>query len=123
MSGTPYTVHGYKGKQVRDVIHSADLVRAFECVYERPRVGQVYNIGGGRQANVSVLEAIALAQEIAGRELSHAYSDTSRVGDHLWWVGSNGRFVAHYPEWRPTYDVRRILEEMRDENGERWAPS
>jgi CDP-paratose 2-epimerase len=120
MSGRPYTVFGFRGKQVRDVIHAADLVRAFGCFFDGPRVGEVYNLGGGRHANASVLEAIALAAEVAGRELEWTYRDEARRGDHIWWIGSNARFEAHYPAWRLTYDVRAILEEMRAVNADRW---
>jgi CDP-paratose 2-epimerase len=120
MSGRPYTIYGYGGKQVRDVIHAADLVRAFGCFFDAPRVGEVYNLGGGRHANASVLEAIALASEVAGRELASAYRDEPRIGDHIWWIGSNARFEGHYPGWRLTYDVRAILAEMHDVNAGRW---
>ena len=89
---------GYKGKQVRDAIHSHDLIRAFDAFFRAPRVAEVYNIGGGRFSNASVLEAIELAQEIAGRELDWTYEETNRIGDHIWWIGDNGRFEAHYPE-------------------------
>jgi CDP-paratose 2-epimerase len=121
MSGRPYTVHGYGGKQVRDVIHSADLVRAFEAVFRAPPVAAVYNIGGGRASNCSVLEAITLAQEIAGRALDWTYSDQHRLGDHLWWIGSNAAFERDYPAWRLTYDVPRILREMHEANAGTWA--
>ena len=86
MSSQPYTVFGYKGKQVRDNIHSADLIRAFDAFYQAPRIAQVYNIGGGRQSNCSMLEAIDLCQEIAERDLQWTYSESNRVGDHIWWV-------------------------------------
>jgi len=121
ISGRPYTVYGYKGKQVRDAIHSHDLIRAFDEFARAPRIGEVYNIGGGRFSNASVLEAIEIAQEIAGRELEWSYEETNRIGDHIWWIGDNGRFEAHYPEWRLEYDVRRILEEIHDANVERWT--
>ena len=121
IAGTPYTVHGYKGKQVRDAIHSRDLIRAFDEVRRASRVAEVYNIGGGRFSNCSVLEAISLSQEIAGRPLEWSYSDKSRVGDHVWWIGDNGRFEAHYPEWSLEYDVRRILGEIYEANRENWA--
>jgi CDP-paratose 2-epimerase len=120
MTGRPYTIYGYGGKQVRDVIHATDLVRAFGCFFEAPRIAEVYNLGGGRHANASVLEAIALASEVAGRELRSTYVDEPRVGDHVWWIGSNARFAAHYPAWRLTYGVRAILEEMHDVNAGRW---
>jgi CDP-paratose 2-epimerase len=121
MTGTPYTVYGYKGKQVRDAIHSLDLVRAFHEFLKAPRVAEVYNIGGGRFSNCSVLEAIDLSQEIAGRELEWSYVDRNRIGDHIWWIGSNGRFRSHYPEWRMGYDVPRILKEIHESNRERWS--
>jgi CDP-paratose 2-epimerase len=121
MTGTSYTIYGYKGKQVRDAIHSVDLVRAFDEFFKRPRAGEVYNIGGGRFSNCSVLEAIDLSQEIAGRALTYSYTDHHRVGDHMWWIGSNARFQAHYPGWRMEYDVHRILEEIHGANLERWS--
>ena len=120
MTGTPYTVFGYKGKQVRDAIHSHDLIRAFDAFFRAPRVAEVYNIGGGRFSNASVLEAIELAQEIAGEELDWPYEDTNRIGDHIWWIGDNGRFESHYPGWKLEYDVPRILEEIHDANAGRW---
>jgi CDP-paratose 2-epimerase len=117
----PYAVYGYKGKQVRDALHSQDLVSAFEAVFRAPRIAAVYNIGGGRFSNASVLEAIRLSEEIAGAELSWTYTDAHRIGDHVWWIGDNGLFETHYPEWRLQYDVRAILEEIHDANLERWA--
>jgi CDP-paratose 2-epimerase len=123
MTGTPYNVYGYKGKQVRDAIHSHDLIRAFDEVFRAPRVAEVYNIGGGRFSNASVLEAIDLAQEIVGEELEWSYVDENRIGDHIWWIGDNAHFESHYPNWRLEYDVRHILEEIRDANAERWQRS
>jgi CDP-paratose 2-epimerase len=121
MTGTPYSVFGYKGKQVRDAIHSSDLVRAFAEFFKKPRAAEVYNIGGGRFSNCSVLEAIQLSQEIAHRELTWSYVDTPRAGDHIWWIGSNGRFESHYPDWHLEYDVPRILKEIHEANRERWS--
>ena len=121
MTGTPYTVYGYKGKQVRDAIHSRDLSRAFEAFHGDPRTAEVYNIGGGRFSNASVLEAIRLSEEIAGEELKWTYEEGNRIGDHIWWIGDNGRFESHYPSWRLEYDVRRILAEMYEANRERWT--
>lgn len=121
MTGMPYTVYGYKGKQVRDAIHSRDLIRAFEAFHGDPRSAEVYNIGGGRSSNTSVLEAIRLSQEIAGEELAWSYEERNRVGDHIWWIGDNGRFESHYPSWQLEYDVRRILAEMYEANRERWT--
>jgi CDP-paratose 2-epimerase len=121
MTGTPYTVYGYKAKQVRDAIHSSDLIRAFHQFFEHPRIAEVYNIGGGRFSNCSVLEAIDLAEETAGRRLEWSYSDRNRTGDHIWWIGDNGRFQEHYPGWELEYDVPRILQEIHEANRERWA--
>ncbi|MEP1124945.1 MAG: NAD-dependent epimerase/dehydratase family protein [Ilumatobacter sp.] len=121
MTGTPYRVFGYKGKQVRDAIHSSDLINCFEQVYHAPRSAEVYNIGGGRFSNCSVQEAIAMCEDITGKRLDHTYVEDNRIGDHIWWIGSNARFREHYPEWSLKYDVRAILEEMFEANKERWA--
>jgi CDP-paratose 2-epimerase len=122
MTRRPYTIYGYKGKQVRDAIHSSDLIACFDAFHRAPRVAQVYNIGGGRFSNVSVLEAIDLVQEVTGEEMSYEYTDTNRVGDHIWWIGDNGRFAEHYPEWRQEYDVRAIAEELYERNRGHWTP-
>ncbi|MGH2925442.1 MAG: NAD-dependent epimerase/dehydratase family protein [Solirubrobacterales bacterium] len=121
MTGTPYTVFGYKGKQVRDAIHSLDLIRAFDAFHAAPRVAEVYNIGGGRFSHASVLEAITLSEEISGQKIDWTYDDRSRVGDHIWWIADNGRFQSHYPDWKLEYDVRRILEEIHAQNADRWT--
>jgi CDP-paratose 2-epimerase len=120
-TGTPYTIYGYKGKQVRDNIHSADLVAAFYQVYRAPRVGEVYNMGGGRASHCSMLEAIALCQQIAGRELRWTYNDTHRIGDHIWYISDTRKFQAHYPAWRQAYDLRGLLEDIYQKNVERWG--
>jgi CDP-paratose 2-epimerase len=118
--GMPYTVYGYKGKQVRDNIHSADLIAAFYEFSRSPRVGEVYNIGGGRFSNCSMLEAIQICNEITGRELNWVYSDQNRVGDHIWWITDIGKFKRHYPQWSLRYDVRNILKEIYEANLDRW---
>lgn len=120
MTRTPYTIFGYKGKQVRDAIHSNDLIRAFYEVYQQPRIAEVYNIGGGRFSNVSVLEAIEKCQEIAGKEMNYDYSEQNRIGDHIWWIGDNSRFESHYPDWKMEYNVDKILQEIYAANQERW---
>jgi len=112
--GQPYKVLGYKGKQVRDNIHSFDLVNAFWQFFKKPRVGQVYNIGGGRFANCSMLEAIALCEEITGSSMDWSYIDNNRIGDHIWWVSDIRRFQSHYPEWKITYNIRTTLAEIHD---------
>ncbi len=121
MTGHPYTVFGYQGKQVRDVIHSRDVLSAIDKFVSAPRPGAVYNLGGGRQSNVSVLEAIAMCQEIAGKELEWAYEPTSRTGDHIWWISDMTRFRSDYPSWTQDYDIERITQEVFDENVDRWV--
>jgi nucleoside-diphosphate-sugar epimerase len=122
MTRKRYTVFGYKGKQVRDAIHSRDLISAFDAFFRAPHVAEVYNIGGKRFSNASVLEAIELSEEIAGERLDWTYEEANRIGDHIWSIGDNGRFESHYPDWKLEYDVRRILEEMHEANAERWLP-
>src|SRR5204863_2909035 len=121
VTGEPYTVFGYGGKQVRDNIHSADLVAAFEAFHRAPRPAAVYNIGGGRQSNCSMLEAIELCEEIAGSRLDHAVADDNRIGDHRWWISDLAPFRADYPGWELRYDIDGILQEIHDQNVERWS--
>ncbi len=122
VTGAHYTIYGYQGKQVRDAIHSRDLVRAFHEVFKAPRVAEVYNIGGGRSSNCSVIEAIETAEKISGREMRWSYTHQNRIGDHIWWIGDNGRFRSHYPDWNLEYDIELILDEIHAENLERWRP-
>ena len=119
-TGAPYTVFGYGGKQVRDNIHSADLVAAFWSFFQNPRSGEVYNIGGGRDCNCSMLEAIAISEQITGRRFNWSYSEQNRAGDHIWWVSDTRRFREHYPEWSIQHDVAAILEEIYAANRLRW---
>lgn len=119
-TGTPYTVFGYEGKQVRDNIHSADLIAAFDCFFRNPRVGEVYNMGGGRHSHCSMLEAIAICEEITGRTMDWTYSPESRVGDHQWWVSDVSKFSSHYPEWKLAYDVPGICRAIFEANADRW---
>ncbi|MEI6322451.1 MAG: NAD-dependent epimerase/dehydratase family protein [bacterium] len=111
-SGTPYKVFGYKGKQVRDNIHSHDLVEAFWQFYKSPRCGEVYNIGGGRHSNCSMLEAIAISEELSGKKLKWSYVEDNRIGDHIWWISDVRKFQTHYPEWNYRYGLREILQEI-----------
>jgi CDP-paratose 2-epimerase len=121
VTGTPYTVFGYGAKQVRDNIHSADVVRAFEAFHKNPRVAAVYNLGGGRESNCSMLEAIDLCEEIAGRELDWTLSDQARMGDHRWWVSDLSGFQADHPDWELEYDVVGMLKEIYERNFEHWT--
>ncbi len=107
-----YTIFGYKGKQVRDNIHSNDLVKAFWHYYQAPIAGAVYNMGGSRHSNCSVLEAIAIAEDAAGEKLSYSLSDDAREGDHIWWVSDVRRFQNDYPAWGYEYDLKTTIREM-----------
>ena len=118
---TPYTVFGYGGKQVRDNIHSKDLVSAFFSFYREPRPGEVYNIGGGRFSHCSMLEAISLCEAIAGKKLGWTYVDQNRRGDHVWYVSDTAKFREHFPSWKQQYDVRGILQDIYDQNVVRWS--
>jgi CDP-paratose 2-epimerase len=120
VSGRPYTVYGYGGKQVRDNLHAHDVVAAIDAFRRAPTPGAVYNLGGGRDSNCSMLEAIALCEAVAGRRLDWTLSDEARVGDHRWWISDVGEFRRDHPGWAVTWDVERILLEMYAENAERW---
>jgi CDP-paratose 2-epimerase len=120
MTGERYTVLGYGGKQVRDNLHSADLVRAFMLFHAEPRVAAVYNLGGGRASNCSMLEAIEMCERIAGRALDWELSDQARMGDHRWWVSDLDEFTRDYPDFRVEYDVEAVLRDIHDHNAERW---
>ena len=110
---SPIRVLGYKGKQVRDNIHSYDLVNAFWHFFQKPRSGEVYNIGGGRHANCSMLEAIALCEEITGKPMNWTYVDDNRIGDHIWWISDVRRFQSALSRTGAiTYDIRAMLEEI-----------
>jgi len=117
---TPYTIFGYKKKQVRDNIHSADLIHAFHEFFKRPRSGEVYNIGGGRHSNCSMLEAISLCEEITGNPFHSTYVAENRRGDHIWWISDTSHFQEQYPGWKLRYDVPQILREIYEFNIERW---
>jgi CDP-paratose 2-epimerase len=117
---TPYKVFGYKGKQVRDNIHSSDLIRAFHEFFKKPRSGEVYNMGGGRHSNCSVQEAIALCERITAKPFRWTYVEENRRGDHVWWISDCSRFQGHYPDWKLEYNVSGILKEIFELNDERW---
>ncbi len=121
VTGEPYTVYGYEGKQVRDNLHSADLVRAFEAFHAAPRPAAVYNIGGGRESNCSMLEAIELSEQIAGRELDWTLGEAPRIGDHRWWISDLREFRRDYPDWQLEYGVEEILREIYEQNVEHWT--
>jgi len=110
--GKQYSIFGYKGKQVRDNIHCNDLVEAFYYFYKNPKLGEVYNIGGSRYSNCSILEAIDLCEEISGKKMKWIYEEKNRIGDHIWWISDIRKFKRHFPEWSLKYNVNDILIEL-----------
>jgi len=112
MAGKEYVIFGYKGKQVRDNIHSYDLVNAFYHFYKNPKSGVVYNIGGGRYSNCSIIEAIKICESITGKKMKYKYVDDNRIGDHIWWISNINKFKNEYKTWKLTYDTYSILEEV-----------
>jgi CDP-paratose 2-epimerase len=112
LTGGRYAVYGYKGKQVRDNIHSYDVVRAIEEFAANPRPGEVYNMGGGRENSVSMLEAIARIEQLTGRKLDWHYVEEARKGDHICYISNLRKFQTHYPKWKITRSLDAILEEM-----------
>lgn len=112
VTGKQYTVYGYKGKQVRDQIHSHDVIRAFDAFAANPRPGEVYNLGGGRENSTSVLEAIALIERLAGRRLEWRYEEKHRVGDHICYISDLRKLRSHYPGWSITISLEQMIAEM-----------
>jgi CDP-paratose 2-epimerase len=123
MTGAPYTVLGYKGKQVRDNIHASDLAEVFWCVFRRPVRGEVFNIGGGRHANCSMMEAIAIAERLTGRPMRVGYDERHRTGDHIWWISDISKFRSCYPEWSYRYDIEATMRDIQAGLSERCALS
>jgi CDP-paratose 2-epimerase len=119
VTGAPYTIFGYKGKQVRDNIHSYDLVNMFWHYHQNPRPGEVYNAGGGRHSNCSMREAITLCERMTGKKMNVTYSDQGRIGDHIWYISDTRKFQAHYPGWRYTYDLKAIVQQIYESMTER----
>jgi CDP-paratose 2-epimerase len=121
-TGRPYIVYGYKGKQVRDNIHSSDVVSAFLEFWQDPKPGgQIYNLGGGRHSNCSMLEAIGICERIAGRKLTWSYKDANRIGDHIWYISSLRKFQTDFPRWRQQYDLEGLLQDIHARNTDRWS--
>jgi len=110
--GKEYTIIGYKGKQVRDNIHSVDLIGAFYEVYKRPKKGAVYNMGGSRHSNISVIEAVRKVESILGKKASIRYIKKPRIGDHIWYVSDVGKFTREYPGWKYTYTMDDIIRDI-----------
>lgn len=112
ITGKKYFIYGYKGKQVRDNIHSFDFINALYHFFEKPGIAEVYNMGGSRFSNASIIESIKLCEEIAGRKLVYEYVSENRIGDHKWWISDVSKFRSHYPGWDFRYGIREILEEI-----------
>lgn len=120
---TPYTVYGYQGKQVRDNIHSYDLITAFDAFYHSPECGEVYNMGGGRDRSCSMIEAIQLCEEIVGNPLNYSLSDENRSGDHMWYISNLKKFQEHFPNWQQKFSLKETLQQIFDVNHEKWGVS
>jgi CDP-paratose 2-epimerase len=110
----PYTIIGYKGKQVRDNIHSYDLINAFDNFAKNPKKGEVYNIGGSRHSNISMLEAIELIEKLSGKKAIINYEEKAREGDHIWYISDVSKFKKDYPEWNYKYSINNIIKEIVD---------
>ena len=109
-----YSMIGYKGKQVRDNIHSFDLVNCFWEVFKKPKKGEVYNIGGGRQSNCSIIEALEIVEKCTGIQIKKEYIKSNRVGDHIWYISDLAKFKKDYPNWKQKYNTKKIIEELVD---------
>jgi CDP-paratose 2-epimerase len=114
ITGKQYTIFGYKGKQVRDNIHSYDLIQMFNAFYANPRQGEVYNAGGGRFSNCSMMEAITICERITGNKMNYQYSNDNRIGDHIWYISDLTKFRTHYPQWEQKYNCEDILAQIHD---------
>lgn len=112
VNGKPYTIFGYKGKQVRDQIHSHDVIMAFEAFSRNPRPGEVYNLGGGRDNAASILECIDLINHIGGYTVNWSYKDQNRIGDHICYISDIRKMKNHFPEWSITRSLPDIIQEM-----------
>ncbi len=112
VAGGAYSVFGYKAKQVRDNVHSHDVVRAIEEFAAKPRPGEVYNLGGGRENSISMLEAIAKVEQMTGKRLNWKYVDQNRIGDHICYISDLTKFKSHYPNWRITIGLDEIFRQI-----------
>ena len=111
-----YTLIGYKGKQVRDNLHSFDLVNCFWEFYKKPKNGEVYNMGGGRYSNCSVLEALDIVEKLKNINIKKKIIKENRVGDHIWYVSNTKKFKKDYPNWKQKYNTKKIIEELIENN-------
>ena len=107
-----YTLIGYKGKQVRDNLHSNDLVNCFWEFYKNPKIGEIYNIGGGRFSNCSIIEALDLVENISKIKIKKNFLKSPRVGDHIWYISDTSKFKKDYPKWDQKYNTKKIIDEL-----------
>ena len=107
-----YSIIGYKGKQVRDNLHSYDLTNCFWEFYKKPKKGEVYNIGGSRYSNCSIIEAIDLIENYAKIKVKKNLIKTNRIGDHIWYISNINKFRKDYPNWKQKYNTKKIIEEL-----------
>jgi len=114
LTGKTYTIFGYKGKQVRDQIHSYDVVTLLYEFYKNPRCGEVYNLGGGRENSASILKCITIIENIAGKKIYYNYTDNNRKGDYICYISNLNKIKKHFPEWKIKYSLTDIIEEMID---------
>lgn len=114
ITGDKYTIFGYKGKQVRDNIHSYDLVNMFYHFAQNPGEGEVYNAGGSRHSNCSMQEAIEMCEQITGNKMNYEYSEDNRIGDHIWYISDVRKFQQHYPEWQYKFNLNDILTQIHE---------
>ena len=112
LTGNLYTVYGYKGKQVRDNIHSLDVAKFIECFIKNPRIGEVYNLGGGRNNSCSILEAFEMVEQITSKKMNYEYSDKNREGDHICYISNLKKIKSHYPQWRITVPLKEIFKQI-----------
>jgi len=112
LNNKKYNIIGYKGKQVRDNLHSNDLVKCFWEFYKKPRNGQIYNMGGGRYSNCSIIEALDLVEVYTKTKIKKKILKLPRVGDHIWYISDTSKFKKHYPNWKQKYDTKKIIEEL-----------
>ena len=115
LSKKKYSLIGYKGKQVRDNLHSYDLVNAFWEFFKNPTKGEVYNMGGGRYSNCSIIEALDLVENISNIKIKREVIKKPRVGDHIWYISDSSKFKKHYPNWKQKYNTKKIIEELVDD--------
>ena len=112
LSEKKYSLIGHKGKQVRDNLHSKDLVNCFWEFYKKPRYGEVYNIGGGRYSNCSIIEALEIVEYVSQIQIRREFIKKNRVGDHIWYISNTNKFKKHYPNWKQRYDTKKIISEL-----------